>query len=111
MLRKTIPWLLLMALAAGCSQSLYMQGRRHLEEGNYDSAISAFYQEISANPASADAWRELGVAFYEKGDLVKAEDALKQANNIRPDARTHLFLGLVYEKQQDYNRAIDAYTA
>ncbi len=103
-------WLLMAVLVAGCSQSLYMQGRKHLDRGEYDPAIEAFYKEISAKPASAEAWRELGVTYYEKGDLTKAEDALKQANQIQPDARTHLYLALIYEKQEDYGKAIDAYS-
>lgn len=110
MLMRAMIWLLLGALVVGCSQSLYMQGRRHLNKGEYDPAIEAFYKEIDANPTSAEAWRELGVTYYEKGNLTKAEDALKQANNIRPDTRTHLYLGLIYEKQEDFSKAIDAYT-
>jgi tetratricopeptide (TPR) repeat protein len=104
--------LVLMALAlGGCSQSLYMQGRRHLEQKRYDPAIEAFYEEISVNPNNAAAWRELGVAYYEKEDLPKAEEALMQAGKIQPDARTHLYLGLVYERQELFEKAIDAYTA
>ncbi len=110
MLTKNLTWLLLALLLVGCSQSLYMQGRRHLEKGDFDPAIAAFYQEISVNPTSVRAWRELGVAFYEKGDLAKADDALKQANQIAPDARTHLYFGLTYEQQEEYNKALDAYT-
>jgi len=98
-------------LAAGCAQSLYMQGRRHLRQGNYQPAIDAFYAEIAANPKNALAWRELGVAYYEKGDLDKADEALKQASSIQPDARTQLYLGLLYEKREDYNRAVSAFTA
>ncbi len=98
-------------LAIGCSQSLYMQGRRHLQAERYNPAIDAFYQEIATNPTSARAWRELGVAYYEIGELGKAEEALKQASSIKPDARTHLHLGLLFEKQEDYGKAIDAYAA
>ena len=110
MLIRAMIWLLLAALVAGCSQSLYMQGRKYLDKGEYDPAIEAFYKEIAANPTSAEAWRELGVTYYEKGDLTKAEDALKQANQIQPDARIHLYLGLIYEKQEDLGKAINAYT-
>jgi tetratricopeptide (TPR) repeat protein len=107
-----VRWLLivLLTVVVGCSQSLYMQGKRHLARGEYDPAIEAFNKEISANPTSARAWRELGVTFYEQGNLIKAEDALKQANNIKPDARTNRFLGLVYERQENYEKAIKAYT-
>ena len=101
----------LLFLLAGCSQGIYMQGKHLVDEGQYDSAIDLYYNEIKANPKSSDAWRELGVAFYKKGDLIKAEDALKQANNIKPDARANLFIGLIYEKQKDFGKAIDAYRA
>jgi len=95
----------------GCAQNQYMQGRRLVEQGQYDRGIETLYTEITANPSSASAWRELGVAFYKKGDLAKAEEALKQANNIKPDPRINLYLGLTYEKQEQYATAIDAYRA
>jgi len=109
MLRKLI--LIVAVLTAGCSQSLYMQGRKLSDEGRYDRAIEVFYDAIKANPQSGGAWRELGVAFYKKGDLEKAEEALKQAAGIKPDARTNLYIGLTYEKQNEYRPAIDAYRA
>ena len=74
MRNKTSIVLVLVSLVfAGCSQSLYMQGRHHLQNQRYDPAIESFYQEISANPTNHEAWRELGVAYYEKGDLTKSE--------------------------------------
>ena len=103
--------MLLLILTAGCTQSLYMQGRRHVDEGRYDEAVDVLYREIQENPASYEAWRELGVAYYEKGDWIKAEDALKQANNIRPDARTNLYMGLIFEQRKDYEGAIRAYSS
>jgi tetratricopeptide (TPR) repeat protein len=98
-----------LALLVGCSQSMYTQGRKMVDQGEYDRAIDLFYQQIKTDPQSAAAWRELGIAFYEKGDLIKAEDALKQANAIKPDARGNLYMGLVHEKREDYNKAIEAY--
>jgi tetratricopeptide (TPR) repeat protein len=110
-MQKIIVILLLLFLVVGCSQNLYFQGRKFLDEGQYDEAVDKFYAELKVNPKSADAWRELGIAFYEKGDLIKADDALRQANNIKPDARANLYIGLIYEKQEDYDRAIAAYAA
>ncbi|MEW5994572.1 MAG: tetratricopeptide repeat protein [Candidatus Zixiibacteriota bacterium] len=110
MLTRAAPALVLLMLLVGCSQSLMMQGRRHLNEGRYQAAIDVLYEEISANPQNAAAWRELGYACYQQGNLTKAEDALMQAVNIRQEAPTHLYLGLVFEKREDYERAINAYT-
>lgn len=102
--------LLTVLLIAGCSQSLMMQGRAQMEERRYNAAIDAFYQEIAANPENWRAWRELGVAFYEKGDLTKAEDALKQSAGMHQDARTQLYLGMIYEQRDDFAGAIKAYS-
>jgi tetratricopeptide (TPR) repeat protein len=95
----------------GCSQNIYMQGRRYVDEGQYDRAIESFYKQIMVNPKDAVAWREIGIANYKKGDLVKAEDAFKQANQIAPDATANLYIGMIYEQDNEIDKAIDAYTA
>ncbi|UCE23450.1 MAG: tetratricopeptide repeat protein [Candidatus Zixiibacteriota bacterium] len=102
---------LLTLLLAGCSQSFYSSGRKHLQQGQYEQAVQSFYEEIAVHPDNAAAWRELGVTYYRMGEMAKADDALKQANTIAPDARTHLFFGLIYEQQGEYEKAIDAYAA
>jgi tetratricopeptide (TPR) repeat protein len=88
-----------------------MQGQALSEEGDYDRAIEVFYDEIRANPDNADAWREIGVANFRQGNLDKAEEALKQANNMEPDPRTYVYLGLVNEKRENYDKAVNAYSA
>jgi tetratricopeptide (TPR) repeat protein len=75
-----------------------------------DKTIAACYKRIADNPTSAEPWRDLGIAFYQKGNLAKAEDALKQAIHIKPDAQSNLCLGLVFEKQGEPDKAIDAYS-
>ncbi len=107
-----IVWALSLAvLMTGCAVGPYGQGRQLAEQGEYDRAIESFYKEISVNPQNMEAWRELGAAFYEQGDLAKAEDALEQANGIALDARTNLLLGLISEKKGNVDAAINAYGA
>ncbi len=110
MIIKRIPILILLLLA-GCSQSFYSQGRKFVEREQYDRAVDSFYKEIAANPQSAAAWRELGVAYYKMGEYDKADDALKQAGAIAPDARSQMFLGLILERREEYAKALDAYAA
>ncbi|MEZ5360345.1 MAG: tetratricopeptide repeat protein [Candidatus Zixiibacteriota bacterium] len=108
---KNLLILAMIVFIAGCSQGLYNQGKRLSDKGEYEKAVDVLYQEISANPKNADAWRELGVAFFKKGEIAKAEEALQQANNIRPDARTNLFRGMILEKNGQVSDAITAYGA
>jgi tetratricopeptide (TPR) repeat protein len=89
----------------------YREGCSLAEQGRLDEAIEMFYNEIRINPQSSEAWREIGVAHYNKGSLDKAESSLKQAIGIKPDARANLYLGLTYEKQGNLSKAIDAYRA
>jgi tetratricopeptide (TPR) repeat protein len=96
-------------LLNGCSPGVYRQGSDMVNRGEYDRAADLYYEEIRNNPESADAWRELGIALYKKGDLTKAEDAFKQANNIKPQAGSNMYLGLIYEKQEKYDLALEAY--
>ena len=109
MLRKTIA-LTVLALVL-LLQAVIAQEAKVPGTDQTDRTIDACYKKISENPKSADPWRELGIAFYNKGDLTKAEDAFKQANTIQPQAQTNLCLGLVFERLGQTDKAIDAYTA
>lgn len=109
-MRKVLLLLGLLSLI-GCSQNLYLEGQQLADKGEYDRAIELYYDQIKADPKNAAAWREIGVAYYKKGDMAKAEEGLKQAIAINADARSNLYLGLVYEKQEKLSPAIDAYRA
>lgn len=109
MLRRSI--LVTVLLLAGCGQTWYSQGRSYIEGGQYDRAVALYYRILADNPESMQAWQGLGIAFYEQGNYDKAEDALKQANNIQIDARTSLYLGLSAEFQGATEKAINAYRA
>jgi tetratricopeptide (TPR) repeat protein len=98
-----------LVVLGGCAPSFYGQGRKLAQTGANAEAVPLFYREIEANPASGRAWRELGVSFYEQGEYGKAEESLKRAAALGADARTHLYLGLVYEQQGDPERALRAY--
>jgi len=96
-------------LVTGCAPGHYAQGRRAAAGQRFDEAARLYYQEIAADPASARAWREIGVVRYEQGNLAAAEEALKQAVAIEPDARAHLYLGLIHEQRNAYDLAILSY--
>lgn len=104
-----IPALLACLMAAACSPSYYRQAQALARAGDHAAAVPLYYREIQATPASHAAWRELGVSFYDQGDFARAEEALKQAAGMRPDARTQLYLGLVLEQRDMPEAALRAY--
>jgi len=101
----------ILILIGGCSQTPYMKGKIASEKGDYDLAIKTLYEELKINPQNYEAWRELGIAYYKKKMHVKAKESFMQANQIQPDARAHLYLGLIFEYNKRFDMAIDAYTA
>jgi len=101
--------LVLLLTVSGCASSFYNQGRRAAAEQDLEKAVELYYKEIATDPTSARAWREIGITRFEQDDLPAAEEALRQANHIAPDARTHLYLGLIHERNQDFDLAIRSY--
>ncbi|MFQ5454184.1 MAG: tetratricopeptide repeat protein [Candidatus Zixiibacteriota bacterium] len=111
MLKKVIFFLMLVVYFSGCSHNLLIEGKKFADEGHFNKAIDKLHKKIEKNPDNEDAWRELGIAYYKKGDYVKAENNLIYSNSILPQAKTYLYLGLIYEHQKNYQQAVDAYRA
>ncbi len=77
-----------------------------------DKAIANSYKMIDAHPKDQKPWQDLGLAMYQKGDLSGAEESLKRALQLKPDdPKTHLYMGMVLEKQNQSDNALKAYAA
>lgn len=75
----------------------FAAARRLLQQGKYDDAIAQL-QELSAQkPSLKGLPHELGVAYYKKGDYIKAISSFKQALEEDPkDNEAVQLLGLSY---------------
>jgi tetratricopeptide (TPR) repeat protein len=93
----------------GCGANHYGTGKTYLKQENYDQATENLLQAVSQKPEEAENWRQLGIAYYKKGEWGRALDALKKADLIEPDHKAKFYLGLVYEQKEDLDSAIKAY--
>ncbi|MBD3179311.1 MAG: tetratricopeptide repeat protein, partial [Candidatus Latescibacteria bacterium] len=100
---------LIVILSAGCSQSLYTRGKLASGEGDYDTALTLLYQAVEEDPEDYRIWREIGRIYYQSGSPKKAEEAFAMSNRIRPNAPSSLYLGLILEQREEYDRAIKLY--
>jgi len=74
-----------------------------LEQGNKAAALAALVQAVQADPKSVLAQCDLGLLYYQAGDLVRAQDHLQQALALRPAfVPTHLGLGCLCLGRKDY---------
>jgi tetratricopeptide (TPR) repeat protein len=75
----------------------YTEARRLLQQGKFDDAIADLRQIQAGNPSAKGLDHELGVAYYKKGDYLKAVESLKKATSADSDDREGVqLLGLSY---------------
>ena len=65
-------------LLTGCTNAL-KDGTGYLEDGNYKEAVTAFQKAVDEGKKTAEAYRGLGMAYYEQEDYASAKDAFEKA--------------------------------
>lgn len=117
---KSRIWLcvLLTVLASGCATTekrdlntrkgeVYLDaGTQSLIAGRYTDALSSLLNASKLLPENPSAWNNLGLAYYHKGDLERAEQSWKKAiavDKTFTDARNNL--GAFYLSQKRYAEA------
>jgi tetratricopeptide (TPR) repeat protein len=110
---RSIPvaFLVLSLLAAGCGAGYYRQGVAASEKGDYDEALALLYKAVQERPDDYRAWRELGLAWYRTDSLRNAEQAFAASNRISPNALSNFYLGLIFERTGETDKAIRVYGA
>ncbi|WP_224985046.1 tetratricopeptide repeat protein [Geomonas agri] len=82
-------------------------GNALLLRGEFDAALGYFETALRINPGNVEAMAGKGTVLARKGDLAAAEKLLRGALLQSPDpVRLHYELGLIYQKQGDFNRAV-----
>jgi tetratricopeptide (TPR) repeat protein len=110
---RSIPaaFLVLSLLVAGCGAGYYRQGVTASEKGDYDQARTLLYKAVQERPDDYRAWRELGLAWYRTDSLRNAEQAFAASNRISPNALSNFYLGLIFERTGETDKAIRVYGA
>ena len=70
--------LAVMLATSGCT-SIVKEGTELLEEGNYTEAAEKFQESVDKGKDLGEAWRGLGICYWEEEDYEKAEKAFGNA--------------------------------
>lgn len=110
----------LMALAmavCGCrptGASALLHGKKYLDRGDYDDAVTEFKTATTLLATNAAAWNYYGVALQYDGDPIKAANAYQRALELDrdfPEARLNLgSLWLDQHKPDDAKSVLTAFT-
>jgi tetratricopeptide (TPR) repeat protein len=76
----------------------------------YEKAMQSFKRITEMSPNNYRAHYNLGLAYFNLGQLENAKNSFKTALNIKPDYKYCFYnLGLLHESKQLYEEALDYY--
>jgi tetratricopeptide (TPR) repeat protein len=89
----------------------YLQlGLIHRLEGNQDQAIRCYTAGTRLRESSQVGWRNLGMAYYDKGDIDSAERSVRRALEEDPDyLQGWIDLARILQERGKYSEAIEAW--
>lgn len=89
------------------TEAWYMLGAINGQLGFYEESIECFRKVIALQP-SAEAFDNLGLALYRRGEIGAAGEAFREALKVNPEfARGHFNLGILFKDQGEYLTALE----
>lgn len=87
---------------------VHLKAARALKEADdFEGAMNELMNAMKADPNSSKPLREIGILYFESGDLVSAEEFLLKASEMNPyDVFAFNCLGELYLKKNDIDRAV-----
>ncbi len=78
--------------------------------GSNDKALAAYEKAIGLDSTLTELYAPLGILYFQKGEIGKAEEYLIRIRAVRPDdPETEFFYGLILTKQNRNDEAIGAF--
>jgi tetratricopeptide (TPR) repeat protein len=86
--------------------------RRAADAGRLADARAMYERTIAASPDSPFLYRELAIVERREGDLARALEHAQKAATLNPsEPRNFVTIGEIYEAQEQFPKAADAYTS
>ena len=99
-----------MAAAKMAAEGWFQKGYNAGMNGEYNAEISLYLKAIELNPDDADAYTNLGNAYKDQDNLIKAIQMWEKAIELNSDdADAYTNLGIAYGEQNNYTKAIQSY--
>jgi tetratricopeptide (TPR) repeat protein len=87
-------------------QGVFERGCRHLAEHRWDDAIRAYAETIALAPDTEPAYRNMALAYFQKGDPGQAAACYHHCLELKPDTAEVLTnLGAAYQHMRQPSRA------
>ena len=109
-MKKIVGLLVLLLLLTGCAGNI-KEGIDLLEKGEYKAAAEAFKKDVKKERNLDEAYRGLGIAYFELKEYDAAIEAFELAkkHGAEETATFCSFFGASYLEIEEYDKALDAY--
>lgn len=104
--------LLVVCLLTGCEKTNYIEeGTTQLEAQQYEEAVASFEKSLEEKEDIAEAYRGLGMAYFEQQDYEKSRDAFQKVLDNEGEATPTLynFMGICSMQLNDEAKALEAF--
>ena len=111
MKKKVLGMVILLGMLTGCAGNI-KEGVLLLEDAKYEDAIAIFEQDIEKERNLDEAYRGIGIAYFELGEYEKSADSFEAALEYGAEETATLcgLLGACYMNMEEYEKALDVYT-
>jgi len=99
----------LLAINPTHEEALMKLGRIYMVTNDVPKVLATYKRVVDLNPANADAYYNLGIVYFGTGDLQDAEKLFQRAVELNDHPEAHLYLGFLYEKLGEREKAIAEY--
>ncbi len=109
-MKKIAGLFIILLLLTGCTGNI-KEGVALLKEGQYEKAVEAFEKDVKKERNLDEAYRGLGIAYFELEEYEAAVEAFELAlkHDTKETAVFCSFLGAVYLETEEYDKSLDAY--
>ncbi|NLP12578.1 tetratricopeptide repeat protein [bacterium] len=88
---------------------LMFLGKLAATDRNFAKLAEIYDNIFSIDPHNADAYYNLGIYYYQSEDLDNAEKLFNRAVRLSNHTDSHLYLGQIYERRGEIEKAIEEY--
>ena len=99
----------LLAVYPRSIEGLLFLGKMAIAGGDIYEVMRVYNAILDIDPDNADAYYNLGVYYYNQGDLDHAEQFFSRAVGLSNHADSHLYLGHICQSRGEEQRAIEHY--
>jgi tetratricopeptide (TPR) repeat protein len=99
----------LLAIHPRSIEGLLLLGKMAVGQADFDRIVATYNHILEIDPKNVEAYYNLGVFYFNAGDVQNAERFFVRAVEVGNSLDAHLYLGHIYQSKGQIDKAIEEY--